>query len=196
MKIKIDYDHVAKFYDGMFFVVEWFVSKKRKEILRQAEGIILEVGVGTGSSFKDYPRGKRIIAIDASKGMLLLAKKKRGSCDGSIDLQVDDAQNLPFKDETFDTVFTSMVFCSVHNPFRGLSEMRRVLKKDGRLLMIEHVKSENRLIGYLMDKFNPGITRFDNINRETAHTLELVGFKVKQEKNLAYNILKSIVASK
>ena len=98
MKINIDYDHVAKFYDGMLFVVEWVVSKKRREILRQAEGVILEVGVGTGSSFKDYPPGKQIIAIDASKGMLLLAKKKHRSYDGNIELQVDDAQILPFKD--------------------------------------------------------------------------------------------------
>ena len=74
--------------------------------------------------------------------------------------------------------------------------MRRVLKKDGRLLMIEHVKSENRLVGYMMDKFNPIVARFDNINRETVHYLQLTGFKVKQEKNLAFDIVKSIVASK
>src|SRR3990170_5862787 len=196
MKIKIDYDHVAKFYDGMFFVVEWFVSKKRKELLRQTEGIILEVGVGTGSSFKDYPPSKQIIAIDASKGMLLLANKKRGSYDGNIELQVEDVQNLPFKDETFDIIFTSLVFCSVRNSFRGLREMHRVLKKDGHLLMIEHVKSENRLVGYMMDKFNPVVARFDNINRETVHYLKLAGFKVKQEKNLAFDIVKSVVASK
>ena len=196
MKINIDYDRVAKFYDGMFFVVEWFVSKKRKELLRQAEGVILEVGVGTGSSFKDYPPSKQIIAIDASKGMLLLAHKKRGSYDGNIELQVEDVQNLPFKDETFDIIFTSLVFCSVRNSFRGLREMHRVLKKDGHLLMIEHVKSENRLVGYMMDKFNPVVARFDNINRETVHYLQLAGFKVKQEKNLAFDIVKSVVASK
>jgi len=196
MKINIDYDRVAKFYDGMLFFVEWFVSRKRQELLQQAEGVILEVGVGTGNSFKDYPQGKHIIAMDASKGMLLLAKKKRGSYVGSIELQVEDTQNLPFKDETFDTIFTSLVFCSVRNSFKGLREVHRVLKKDGRLLMIEHIKSENRLAGYMMDKFNPVVARFDNINRETVHYLQLAGFKVKQEKNLAFDIVKSIVASK
>jgi len=196
MKININYDRVAKFYDGLFFFAEWFVSKQRKQILRQAKGVILEVGVGTGSSFKDYPPGKQIIAVDASKGMLRLAEKKLKVCNGQIEMQVADAQNLPFKDEIFDTIFTSLVFCSVHNPFRGLREMRRVLKKDGRLLMIEHVKSENKVVGYMMDKFNPVVARFDNINRETVHYLQLAGFKVKQEKNLAFDIVKSIVASK
>src|SRR3972149_2680715 len=196
MKINIDYNRVAKFYDGMLFFVEWFVSRKRQELLQQAEGVILEVGVGTGNSFKDYPQGKHIIAMDASKGMLLLAKKKRGSYVGSIELQVEDTQNLPFKDETFDTIFTSLVLCSVRNSFKGLREVHRVLKKDGRLLMIEHIKSENRLAGYMMDKFNPVVARFDNINRETVHYLQLGGFKGKQEKNLAFEIVKSIVASK
>ena len=196
MKINIDYDRVAKFYDGMLFFVEWFVSRKRQELLQQAEGVILEVGVGTGNSFKDYPQGKQIIAMDASKEMLRLAEKKIRAYSGQIELQIEDAQNLPFKDETFDTIFTSLVFCSVHNPFRGLREMHRVLKKDGLLLMIEHVKSENRLVGYMMDKFNPVVARFDNINRETVHYLQLAGFKVKQEKNLAFDIVKSIAASK
>ena len=162
----------------------------------EAKGVILEVGVGTGSSFKDYPPGKQIIAVDASKGMLRLSEKKLKACNGQIEMQVADAQNLPFKDEIFDTIFTSLVFCSVHNPFRGLREMHRVLKKDGRLLMIEHVKSENRLVGYMMDKFNPVVAKFDNINRETVHYLPLAGFKVKQQENLAFDIVKSIVASK
>lgn len=187
---------MAKFYDGIFFFAEWFVSKQRKQILRQAKGVILEVGVGTGSSFKDYPPGKQIIAIDASEGMLRIAEEKRKSYSGKIELQIEDVQNLPFKDEAFDTIFTSLVFCSVHNPIRGLREMRRVLKKDGRLLMIEHVKSENKLVGYAMEKLNPLVAKFDNINRETANNLEMAGFKVKQEKNLAYDIVKAIVASK
>lgn len=59
MKITIDYKRAAKFYDGMFFIVERFVSNQRKDILRQVEGVILEVGAGTGSSFKDYPRANR-----------------------------------------------------------------------------------------------------------------------------------------
>lgn len=196
MKINIDYNQVAKFYDGMFFVVERFVSNQRKDILRQVEGVILEVGVGTGSSFKDYPPGKQIIAIDASKGMLRLAEKKIKAYNDQIELHIADAQYLPFRDETFDTIFTSLVLCSVHNPVRGLREMRRVLKKDGCLLMIEHVKSENKIVGYIMEKINPLVARFDNINRETVNNLKLAGFTVKQEQNLAYDIVKSIVASK
>ena len=128
--------------------------------------------------------------------MLRIAEEKRKGYNGKIELQIEDVQYLPFKDEAFDTIFTSLVFCSVHNPVMGLCEVRRVLKKDGRLLMIEHVKSENKVIGYVMEKLNPLVAKFDNINRETVNNLEMAGFKVKQEENLAYDIVKAIVASK
>lgn len=195
MKIKMSYDRVAKFYDGFFFGAEWFVSKQRKEVLREAKGVILEVGAGTGSSFKDYPSGKQIIALDSSKGMLRQAEKRMKVYSGKIELYVADTQSLPFKDETFDTIFTSLVFCSVHNPIRGLRELRRVLKKDGQLLMIEHVKSGNKVVGYMMDKINPLIKKFDNINRETVNNVEMAGFNVKLQKNLAFDIVKYLVAS-
>jgi ubiquinone/menaquinone biosynthesis C-methylase UbiE len=195
MKIKISYDRISRFYDGFFFGVDWFVSKQRKEVLRQAKGVILEVGVGSGSSFKDYPLGKQIIAVDASREMLRLADKKNMVYGGNIELYQADAQNLPFKDETFDTIFTSMVFCTVRNPIRGLRELHRVLKKGGQLLMIEHVKSGNKVVGYMMDKINPLIKRFDNINRETENNLELAGFNVRLEKDLFFDVVKYLVAS-
>lgn len=87
--------------------------------------------------------------------MLRIAEKKIKAYNDQIELHIADAQYLPFRDETFDTIFTSLVFCSVHNPIRGLREMHRVLKKDGCLLMIEHVKSENKIVGYIMEKINP-----------------------------------------
>jgi len=74
----------------------------------------------------------------------------------------------------------------------------RVLKKDGKLLMLEHVKSKNKMLGYLMDKLNPLIIRFGtgNINRDTLENLRKAGFKIKQERNVIYDIVKVIVAAK
>jgi ubiquinone/menaquinone biosynthesis C-methylase UbiE len=117
---------------------------------------------------------------------------------GSIKLRLEDVQRLSFRDETFDTVFTSWVFCSVTDPVKGLTELRRVLKKGGQLLMLEHVRSKGKRLGYLMDKINPLIARYgvDNISRDTVETLRLVGFKVKQERNLAHDVVKLIVAVK
>jgi len=178
--------------------MERFASKHRKEILRQARGNILEVGVGTGSSFKDYPPNERIVAVDISQQMLRRAEEKLRSYSGKIELRREDVQDLSFRDESFDTVFTSWVFCSVTDPVKGLTEVRRVLKKEGRLLMLEHVKSKNKVLGYLMDKINPLVAMLgvDNINRETVENLRKAGFKVEQEKNIAYDIVKAIVATK
>jgi len=192
------FDRAARFYDTFNFFVERFASKERKEILHQARDNILEVGVGTGSSFKDYPPGKQIVAVDISKEMLRRAEEKLKNYNGKIELRREDVQNLSFKDETFDTVFTSWVFCSVTDPIKGSTEVARVLKKDGQLLLLEHVKSKNKTLGYLMDKLNPIVTRLGvgNINRDTVENLRKVGFKIKQERNIAYDVIKAIVATK
>jgi len=195
---EVRFDRVARFYDAFNFFMERFASKHRKEILRQARGNILEVGVGTGSSFKDYPPNERIVAVDISQEMLRRAEEKLRSYSGKIKLRREDVQNLSFRDETFDTVFTSWVFCSVTDPVKGLTEVRRVLKKEGQLLMLEHVKSKNKVLGYLMDKINPLVARLgvDNINRETVENLRKAGFKIEQERNIAYDVVKAIVAVK
>lgn len=192
------YNRVARFYDALNALVEWFVSKQRKEILHQAKGTILEVGVGTGSSFKDYPPDKQIFAVDISQEMLRRAHEKLKNYSGTVQLRLEDVQNLPFKDETFDTVFSSLVFCSVLDPVKGLSELHRVLKKGGQLLMLEHVRSESKTLGNLMDRLNPFVAKYgvDNINRDTVENLRKAGFKVLLEKNLVYDVVKAIVAVK
>jgi len=196
MSAQVRFDWVARFYDTFNFFIEPFASRSRKEILRQAEGNILEVGVGTGSSLRDYPLGEQIVAVDISKEMLRRAEVKLKNHNREIELCRGDVRNLPFKDETFDTIFSSWVFCSVTDPVRGLIEVRRVLKKEGKLLMLEHVKSENKALGYLMDKSNPLAARLGvgDINRDTLANLRKAGFKVKEERNLAYDVVKAIVA--
>ena len=66
-----------------------------------------------------------------------------------------DAQQMAFPDNTFDTVVTSCVFCSVPDPLAGLREIRRVCKPQGRVVMLEHVRSGHPFIGPLMDVLNP-----------------------------------------
>ena len=192
------YDRVARFYDAFTSFFEWFVSRNRKKLLRQAGSSILEVGVGTGNSFKDYPPGKRIVAVDISREMLSRAAVKKKNYQGSVSLRRQDVQRLPFDDDFFDTVFTSCVFCSVTDPVQGLSELRRVLRKDGKLLMVEHVRSRGKMLGGLMDRLNPLVNRYgaDNINRDTVDNLRKAGFWVEQDQNLVYDVVKAIVAVK
>lgn len=196
--VEARYDRVARFYDALMTFVEWFVSRNRKALLRQAGTMILEVGVGTGNSFRDYPKGKRIVAVDISREMLNRAKAKITNYDGTVSLRHEDVQKLSFDDEAFDTVFTSCVFCSVADPVEGLRELHRVLRKGGRLLMVEHVRSHGKLLGKLMDRLNPLVSKYgvDNINRDTVGNLRRAGFKVEQDRNLVYDVVKAIVAVK
>lgn len=191
------FDRVARFYDSFTLGVDRLSSKHRKDLLRQAKSKILEVGVGTGSSLRDYLPSKKIIAIDISQEMLRRAKKKLKDLNVEVELLRQDVQNLSFKDETFDSVFTSWVFCAVTDPIKGLKEVNRVLKRGGALLMLEHIKSKNKELGRLMDRLNPLALRItDNINRDTLENLRKAGFVVRQEKALVYDIAKAIVAVK
>jgi ubiquinone/menaquinone biosynthesis C-methylase UbiE len=192
------FDKIARFYDALNSIVEGFSSRRRREVLSRARGDILEVGVGTGCSFKDYPPGQHIVAVDISPEMLSRAEEKRKDYSGRIELRKEDIQSLSFKDESFDTIFCSWAFCSVTDPVRGLNQLHRILKKDGQLLMLEHVRSKNRVLGYLMDRLNPLIARvgIDNINRDTVQHVRRAGFKIEQERNLVYDVAKAIAASK
>ena len=107
-----------------------------------------------------------------------------------------DAQQMAFPDNTFDTVVTSCVFCSVPDPLAGLREIRRVCKPQGRVVMLEHVRSGHPFIGPLMDVLNPiPLTIYGaNINRNTVHNLRLAGFRNISVTDLWFDIVIKIIA--
>lgn len=157
--IKKRYDRTSRFYDSMQAMMEnGKMTQWRKMIWEQAKGKTLEVGVGTGENIRFYPEDVEVTAIDFSEKMLEKAGRKAERLGKKVDLRLMDAQNLEFADETFDTVITTCVFCSVPDPVKGLKEIRRVCKKDGQIIMLEHVRSNKPVIGFFMDLLNPMIT--------------------------------------
>ncbi|WP_254844055.1 class I SAM-dependent methyltransferase [Virgibacillus dokdonensis] len=135
--------------------------------------------------------------MDFSPGMLKRAKEKANQLGRTFELLEMDAQNLAFPDNTFDTVITTCVFCSVPDPIKGLKEMKRVTKPTGKILMLEHMRSEHKLIGKLMDILNPiGLHIVGaNINRKTLENIQHVGLKIAKEDLLMYDIFKTLVVS-
>ena len=109
-----------------------------------------------------------------------------------------DAQNLDFEDNTFDTVVASFVFCSVPDPVRGLTEIERVCKPSGKVILLEHILSANRVLAWLMNLANPLVVRMMgvNINRKTVDNVIKSGLKVEQVTELAAGIFKLIKARK
>jgi len=194
------YDRNAPFYDLMEGLIEGARFKQWRPLLwSKAEGNrILEVGVGTGKNFPYYPAGAEITAIDFSEKMLERAKAKARRQDVNVSLQQMDVQNLEFEDNTFDTVTASCVFCSVPDPVRGLMEIERVCKPDGKVVLLEHVLSANRILALLMNLVNPLTVRMmgPNINRRTVENVTKSGLVVEQVTNLWLGIFKLIEARK
>ena len=104
-------------------------------------------------------------------------------------------QNLEFQDNSFDTVFATCVFCSVPDPVQGLKEIKRVCKPEGKIILLEHVRSENKIIGALMDFINPVVVSLIgvNINRRTVENVKKAGFTKIEATNLWKEIIKKIV---
>ncbi len=157
--------------------MEKMFSPWRAELLKECRGDTLEVGVGTGKNIPQYPGEVRLTGIDFSERMIAVARRKYGEWPG-VKLLVMDAQQMDFDDNTFDTVVTSCVFCSVPDPVQGLKEIRRVCRKGAKILMLEHVRSNKRVIGPLMDVLNPVSLNIvgANINRRTYDNLLKAGF--------------------
>jgi len=191
------YNRVAWRYDILESPMEKMVfTKLRREMLSGVSGKVLEVGVGTGKSLPYYPEGVELVGIDISPKMLEKARKRADKLGIGVDLRVMDVENLQFPDKTFDLIVVVFVFCSVTDPVKGLRELARVVKDDGKILMLEHVRSENRVIGKLMDWFNP-IARWlfgPNINRQTVANVEAAGLAIVSVESKGLKIIKRIVA--
>lgn len=193
-KIKKRYNRVSSVFDLMDHMIR---DQWRKNLLQEAYGETLEVGVGTGANLKYYNDHAKVTGIDFSPSMLNKAKEKAGRLPGQFELLEMDAQDLKFKDATFDTVVSTCVFCSVPDPIRGLKEIRRVTKPTGQIIMLEHMRSDAEWLGKIMDIMNPiGLKIIGaNINRRTMDNFEKAGLKVIQQERLMSSTMKRITLS-
>lgn len=192
--IKRRYNRISSVFDVMDRMIR---EKWREDLLQHAHGKVLEVGVGTGSNLKFYPEYVEVTGIDFSPAMLEKARNKARKMPQSFDLIEMDAQQMEFPDNTFDTVVSTCVFCSVPDPVQGLKEIRRVTKAEGKVIMLEHMRSDNEVVGKAMDILNPiGLNIVGaNINRKTIKNIEQAGMKVENEEFLMSSIMRRLILS-
>jgi phosphatidylethanolamine/phosphatidyl-N-methylethanolamine N-methyltransferase len=156
-KIERVYTTYAGFYDRIFGKV---FHEGRESAIRnldvQPDEHILEVGVGTGLALPMYPRHCRIVGIDLSEGMLAKAKERAEVLDLShVQLHRMDAGDMEFEDDSFDTVVAAYVVTAVPDYRKVVSEMIRVCRPGGRIIMLNHFSNGNKVINAVERVLSP-----------------------------------------
>ncbi len=187
-------EHIPWAYDAFMSLMEPFgLGRWRQKLLAAAGGRTFEVGCGTGRNLPLYPPAARVVASDPDLRVLLAARRR--ACGP---LLVADARALPFRAGSFDTVVSSLVFCSVAEPRRALSEVGRVLAPDGRLRMMEHVRHRRPVLARLQDAVQPLWTRVTggcHPNRDTEAAVEDAGFAIDRATRRASGAMRLFSAS-
>jgi ubiquinone/menaquinone biosynthesis C-methylase UbiE len=145
-----------------------------------------------------YPPAASVVAVDPSPSLLTWAVNRARKNGKVVEFGIMDGQRLAFADDAFDCAATSFVFCSVPDPIAGLTEVWRVLKPGGRIILLEHVRSDWGPLGWLMDLLNPPWLRLsgDNINRDTVANLQRASFRVVAVRSFLAGLVKLIEARK
>jgi ubiquinone/menaquinone biosynthesis C-methylase UbiE len=158
-----------------------FGAELKRELLANARGRVLEIGVGTGLSFAHYPAVEELVGVDPSEPMLRRARRRAAELASDVTLVEAPAEALPFEDKSFDTVVSLAVLCTVDDPSRVLQEIRRVLRPGGRLVFLEHVRSSEPGLAQWQDRLERPwgwIAGGCHPNRRTLDAIEEAGFEV------------------
>ena len=152
-EIQRKYEKFAGWYDLMDGIPEVLgVRGLRRRLLQRASGKVLEIAVGTGRNLRYYPKTCKITAVDFSAAMLEVARNKAARLGLTIPFLVMDGEALAFPEQCFDTVVSSLSLCTFPDPATALREMARVCRADGRILLLEHGRSDQEWLGGWQDR--------------------------------------------
>ena len=144
------------------------LGDKRHDLLADASGRVIEIGAGTGVNLQHYGDGVTELVLTEPEEPM--AKRLEQKAAGRATVVRAPAEALPFPDDSFDTAVATLVLCTVSDPERALAEIDRVLKPGGKLLFLEHVRSDDPRVARWQDRIAPIWLRIGhgcNCNRAT-----------------------------
>jgi ubiquinone/menaquinone biosynthesis C-methylase UbiE len=196
-EISAKYDRFARWYDWLEGILNLLgLSRLRRVLLRRASGKVLEVAVGTGKNLIYYPRDRRIIALDLSREMLKVARNRAARLSMPVSFLVADAETLPFPDNSFDTVVSSLSTCTFPNPVAALEEMARVCRPEGKVLLLEHGRSDRERLALWQDRHADQFAKplGCHWNREPLKLTKDAGLKLVRSRRSFFGIFHRIEA--
>jgi ubiquinone/menaquinone biosynthesis C-methylase UbiE len=183
--MKKAWEHVfSALYDPLLWIAERAgMSKRREKLLCQASGRVLELGAGTGLNLTHYPEEIDDLVLTEPAAPMVSRLERRAKRSGhDCTVVVAPAEQLPFEDDSFDTVVSTLVLCTVDDPRQTIDEIARVLRPGGRLLFLEHVRSDSPRLARWQDRLHRPWHAFAagcNANRATVDLVRESALKVQ-----------------
>lgn len=199
VKARRVWEQMAPRYDrGIEFCEKLLFGGGREWVCSRATGEVLEVAVGTGRNFPFYPAGTTITGVELSPTMLAIARQRAADLGLEVDLREADAQALPFDDASFDTVVCTLSLCAIPDHAKAITEMARVLRPGGRLLLLDHIGSHwwpiwagQRLFELLTIR-----TAGEHMTRRPKFMLRGVGLTISEAERLKLGTVERVHARK
>jgi SAM-dependent methyltransferase len=197
-RVAEEYAHAASWYGGFSSLQNWSgLGLLRYRLFRQARGRTLDVAAGTGSNFSFYPASVSLTAVDLSPEMLAMARRKAHRLGRPMAFHAMDAEALDFPDGTFDTVASSLSLCTFPDPVKALREMSRVARPGGRILLLEHGRSDFAWLAGRQDAASRTENPFLGCrkNRDYLRLAKEAGLRVLDGRRNLLGVFYSIVAA-
>ena len=184
------YDRLAPYYDKLLSIVEErSIKKYRKKYVPLIKGKVLDIAAGTGNNIKYYPKNSDVTLLDASKEMLKIAREKaKDRKDLSLEYINQRIEDFELPDNYFDTILSIDVFCSVQDQDIAMKNIKRVLKDNGKIIFVEHMKTESAMKNirlYFSNMFTYP-TVGSSMVKETNKKIEKY-FKILEKEKLNYS---------
>jgi ubiquinone/menaquinone biosynthesis C-methylase UbiE len=187
-KVRRSWAKQAPRYDKSigFFERRLFGRSHRLWACSRASGDVLEVAIGTALNLPYYPQEATVTGLDLSAEMLDIARQRARDLGRELTLREGDAHDLPFADESFDAVVCTYSLCNIPDPQRAVSEIKRVLRRGGRLILVDHIRSDVKPVFW----FQKGVEFFsrrlegEHMTRRPAEYVENHGFDIVERDRL------------